>query len=266
MQVHCAMAIKDGRGVLVYENTPRAMEKYTNVYEPFLVEIMAVRTWQCLNGCVSLDWTYENCVVATIRVLAPAFRITSFLTGAYLIILNQFVLSWKLIFRYNLFLETPSMRPGDVTLNTCMTLWALDFCALSAAHYFVWASSAKGEWWWGWGVFGCRPNRCLSEIIFAIVFAIVAGVGIVATHTVLSHMWHVRNVWFAALLLLQSVMLVVSSLGDAIDIGSPWGVQRASRISSVLLALRLRALVPLTFIFSVASVFASFPPSYCAQC
>ena len=49
-----------------YENTPKAMEKYTNVYEPFLVEVMAVRTWQCLNGCVSLDWTYENCVVYTI--------------------------------------------------------------------------------------------------------------------------------------------------------------------------------------------------------
>ena len=79
-------------------------------------------------------------------------------------------------------------------------------------------------------------------------------------------MWHVQNAWFAALLLLQSVMLIVSTLGDAINTGSPWGIQEASRVASVLLGLRLRALVPMTVIFSVASVFAAWPPSYCAQC
>ena len=38
-----------------YENAPGRMEKYTNNEEPFLVEVMAIRTWQCLNGCVALD-------------------------------------------------------------------------------------------------------------------------------------------------------------------------------------------------------------------
>ena len=248
-----------------YENTPKTMEQYTNVYEPFLVEVMAVRTWQCLNGCVSLDWTYENCVVYTIRVVAPAFRISYFLTGVYLIILNYFVLSWPVIFRYNLFLEQGSMKAGNVTLNVCMLLWALDFTFLAAACAYAYSSS-KREWWWGWALIGYRPHHTLLMIIYWLVFGIVAVVNIISTHTALSHIWHVRNVWFAALLGLQCVMLVVSTLGDAVYIGSPWGVQHSSRLASVLLGLRLRALMPLTVIFTVAAVFASWPPSYCLQC
>lgn len=248
-----------------YENTPRTIERYTGTQEPFLVEIMAVRTWQCLNGCVSLDWTYENCVVYTIRAVAPAFRITTFLTGAYLIFLSWFVQSWPMVFRYNLFLDDGSMKPGNVTINVCMILWGMDFTFLAAAYFFIW-SSTKGEWWWFWRAIGFRPHRCLSTLVSAIVYTVVAVVEIILVHTILSHMWHARNVWFAALLLVQCIMLVVATLGDAIDIGSPWGVQAASRVASVLLGLRLRALMPVTVIFSIAAVFASWPPSYCLQC
>lgn len=248
-----------------YENTPVAIEKFTNTYEPFLVEVMAVRTWQCLNGCVSLDWTYENCVVSKIRTLAPAFRITTFLTGIYLIVLNQFVLSWPVIFRYTLFLDNASMKPGNVTLNVCMLLWALDFTFMATAYAYAWSNS-KREWWRGWDFIGFRPHMTLLVLFYSVVLGAVALVGITLTHTILSHMWHARNVWFAVLLLQQCVMLVVSSLGDAISIGSPWGVQRASRVASVLLSVRLRGLVPLTVIFSIASVFSSWPPSYCLQC
>ena len=77
---------------------------------------------------------------------------------------------------------------------------------------------------------------------------------------------HTLRVWFAGLLVFQCVMLVAGALGDAIDTGSPWGIQEASRIASVLLGLRLRVLVPVTVIFSVAAIFASWPPSYCAEC
>ena len=261
----CAMASRNAQRNQGYENTPRAMEKYTNIYEPFLAEIMAVRTWQCLNGCTSLDWTHENCVVYTIRVLAPAFRISYLLTGIYLILLNWFVLSWPLIFRYNLFLPQGSMKPGNVTLNVCMLLWGLDFAFLAVAYTYAWTNS-KRDWWWGWSLIGFRPHHTLLMIIYAIFFTVVALVGIISTHTALSHMWHVRNVWFAALLGLQCIMLVVGALGDAVDIGSPWGIQQDSRVASVLLSLRLRALVPVTVIFSVAAVFASWPPSYCLQC
>ena len=259
------MAAKGAWHEPAYKNEAVRIEEYTNTEEPFLVELMAVRTWQCLNGCVSLDWYYENCIVATIRTVAPAFRLAYFLTGIYLIILSQFVLAWPLVFRYDLFTSNREMAPGNVTLNVCMMLWALDFVFLSAAYYYV-RINAKGGWECFSAVTGYRPVRWVTRLLYGILFVIVAIVGIISTHTVLSHMWHARNVWFAGLLLLQCAMLVVSSLGDAIDTGSPWGIQEASRVASVLLALRLRVLVPVTVIFSVASVFASWPPSFCAEC
>jgi hypothetical protein len=248
-----------------YENAPGRMEKYTNNEEPFLVEVMAIRTWQCLNGCVSLDWSYENCLVATIRTVAPGFRLAYFLTGVYLIILSQFVLSWPLVFRYDLFTDNREMAPGNITVNVCMMLWALDFTFLAAAYFYI-RDNSQGGWDCFTSVTGYRPVRCIESLLYGIFFVVVAIVGIISTHTVLSHMWQARNVWFAALLIVQCVMLVVSSIGDAIDTGSPWGVQEASRVASVLLGLRLRVLVPVTVIFSIGSVFASWPPSYCAEC
>jgi hypothetical protein len=248
-----------------YKNAPRRVEEYTNVQEPFLVELMAVRTWQCLNGCVSLDWNYENCAVATIRTVAPAFRLTHFLTGLYLIFLSLFVLDWPLVFRYDLFTANRGRAPGNITVNVCMILWGLDFAFLCTGYYYIRINS-KGGWNCFSSVTGYRPVTWLSRAYNAILFLVVGIVGIISTHTILSHMWQARNVWFAGLLLLQCFMLVVASLGDAIDTGSPWGIQEASRIASVLLALRLRALVPMTVIFSVASVFASWPPGYCVEC
>jgi hypothetical protein len=260
-----AMASRNDPGPQAHKNTPRAMARHTSTHAPFLAEIVAVRTWQCLNGRTSLDWTHENCAVYTIRVVAPAFRISHFLTGVYLILLNWFVLSWPLIFRYNLFPNQGSVKPGNVTLNVCMLLWGVDFASLAVAYTYAWTNSRR-EWWWGWSLLGFRPHHALLMILYAIFFAAVAVVGIISTHTALSHMWHARNVWFAALLGLQCIMLVVGALGDAVDIGSRRGIQQDSRVASVLLSLRLRALVPVTVIFSVAAVFASWPPSYCLQC
>ena len=248
-----------------YENAPARIEKYTNDEEPFLVELMAIRTWQCLNGCVSLDWGYENCLVATIRTVAPGFRIAYFLTGVYLIILSQFVLSWPLVFRYDLFTDNREMAPGNITMNVCMMLWALDFTFLAAAYYFI-RDNSQGGWECFTSVTGYRPVRFVTSLLYGLFYISVAIVGVISTHTVLSHMWHAKNVWFAALLLLQCFMLVVASLGDAIDMGSLWGIQEASRVASVLLGLRLRVLVPVTVIFSIASVFAAWPPSYCVEC
>ena len=248
-----------------YKNEAGRVEEYNGNEEPFLVELMAVRTWQCLNGCVSLDWNYENCIVATIRTVAPAFRMAYFLTGVYMIILSQFILSWPIVFRYDLFSSNRGRSPGNFTVNICMMLWALDFVFLACAYYCVRIHS-KGGWECFSSVTGYRPARWVTGLLYGILFIVVAIVGIISTHTVLSHMWHARNVWFAGLLVLQCVMLVVAALGDAIDTGSPWGIQEASRIGSVLLGLRLRVLVPVTVIFSVATIFASWPPSYCAEC
>ncbi len=233
--------------------------------EPFLVELMMVRTWELLNCGALPQSSREGCLVELIRAVAPAFRLSYFLTGVYLIFLSQFVVTWPLVFRYGLFNSNSSMAPGNMTVNVCMVLWALDFVFLAAAYYFTRVGANSG--------FGCfssttgfTPLRCVTTPLYAVFFSLVAIVGIISTHTVLSHMWQARNVWFAALLLLQCTMLVVSSLGDAIDVGSPLGTQKPPRIAGILLAIRLRVLVPPTVIFSVASVFSSWPPSYCAQC
>ena len=182
-----------------------------------------------------------------------------------MLLLSYFYLDHPIVFRYDLFTTSPDKKAGDVTIGVCFFLWALDFFSLATGYYFA-RVYGKGGWLCFTSVTGYRPRRWLLALLYGLFFLIVACVGIVSTHTVLSHMWHAKNVWFAALLLLQCFMLVVASLGDAIDTGSPWGIQEASRVASVLLGLRLRVLVPMTVIFSVASVFAAWPPSYCAEC
>ena len=232
-----------------------AAKSHMSVQDPFFVEVVAMRTWQFLNGCTPLDATRENCLVYAIRLATPALRISCMLTGLYLIILNRFFQSWPLIFRYSLLPETGSITAGNVTVYACMLLWALDFVFLAVACAYTFSHGKRD--WWLWAC-GFRLNDGLLTIFCALFFAVYAAVGIIWTHTALSHMWHVRNPWFAALLGLNCVTLVVSSLGDAVDIGSPRGANHTSRVASVILSLRLGVLVPVTVIFSVAAVFASW--------
>ncbi|MBN38169.1 MAG: hypothetical protein CMI29_06830 [Opitutae bacterium] len=229
-----------------------------NIHGLFFVEVVAMRTWQFLNGCSPLDAARENCLVHAIRLVAPALRASCLLTGLYLIILNRFFQSWPLIFRYSLLPGNGSITPDNVTLYACMILWALDFVFLAVACAYTWSHSKRN--WWLWTC-GFRLNNELLTVFCTLFFAVYAAVGIIWTHTALTHMWHVRNPWFAALLGLQCVTLVVASLGDAIDIGSPRSAHHTSRVASVLLSLRLGVLVPVTVIFSVAAVFASWRSS-----
>ena len=241
------------------------IETFMGTTEPWFVEVLAVRTWQFLNCNPSLDWNYENCLVGTIRKLAPAMRIAYFLTGVYMLFLSYFVLSHAIVFRYDMFTTSPDKRAGDVTVGVCLFLWALDFFSLAAAYYYTRIYS-KGDWVCFSSVTGYRPRQWLLSIVYGLFFLIVAIVGIISTHTILSHMWHRKNYWFAALLLLQCVMILVGALGDALDTGSPWGIMEASRLASALLGFRTFLLVPMTIIWSLASVAACFPPSYCATC
>ena len=70
----------------------------------------------------------------------------------------------------------------------------------------------------------------------------------------------------AVLLCAQTAMLLVSSLGDACSIGSPWGIQQSSRVASILLSFRSIVLMPVTVIWTIAAIVASFPPSECVTC
>ena len=250
-----------------YKNGPDSgkLEDYLATTEPWFVEVLAVRTWQFLTCNASLDWNYENCLVATIRTTAPAFRLSYFLTGVYMLLLSYFWLDHPIVFRYDLFTTSPDKRAGDVTVGVCFFLWAMDFFSLCIGYYFV-RVHGKGNWLLFSSVTGYRPRKWLLALLYGIVFLIVALVGIVSTHTVLGHMWQKKNLWFAALLLLQCLMVIVGALGDMVDTGSPWGIQEASRVASALLGFRGFVLVPATVIWSLASIAASFPPSWCVTC
>lgn len=233
--------------------------------EPWLVEVMAVRAWQCLNGHTSLDWNHENCAVGTIRTTAPALRLSYFLTGLYLLALSWFVLDNPIVFRYDLFAASDDKQAGDVTVGVCFFLWALDFFSLAVAYFLVRLES-KGGWLCFSAVTGYRPRKCTVAIPYGLFFFLVAAVGIISTHTILAHIWQKKNPWFVALLLIQCVMVVIGALGDMVDTGSPWGIQEASRIASTLLGFRGFVIVPMTVIWSLAAIAASFPPSWCETC
>mgnify|MGYP001168208526 CR=1 FL=1 len=228
--------------------------------ERFLVELMVVRTRQCFKGCFGIDGSRENWIVAAICTAAPAFRVAYFLTGVYLIIQSRFFLDRALVFRYDNFASGSGESPGIITMNVCLVLWAIDFLFLAAAYHYAQLASID-RWVRSSPSIGYCIVQWVAGLLYGAFFVSAAVVGIISTHTILSHMWHARNGWFAGLLGVQCVMLVVGALGDAIDLCSSWGVQKASRIASVLLALRLRVLVPVTVIFSVTAILASWPPS-----
>lgn len=250
-----------------YKNGPDSgkLEEYMGTREPFLVEVLSVRVRQFLNGNKSLDWNYENCIVGSIRVAAPALRLSYFLTGLYLIVLSYFVLDHPIVFKYDLFTTSDDKKAGDVTVGVCFFLWALDFFSLTVGFWFLRLHS-RGDLWCFSSVTGYRPRRWVLGLLYGAFFVVVAAVGVVSTHTILGHIWQKKNVWFVALLLLQCGMVLVGALGDMIDTGSPWGVQESSRLSSTLLGFRGFVIVPATVIWSLAAIAASFPPSWCVTC
>tara|TARA_B100000768_G_C11248625_1_gene362981 strand:+ start:300 stop:1100 length:801 start_codon:yes stop_codon:yes gene_type:complete len=250
-----------------------SIEKYLGNTQPFLVEILAVRIWQMLNGDVSLDWGYQSCSVATLRSIAPGLRVSYVLTGIYIFFLSFFVLEEPLLLKYDLVSPQPTMRFGNVTVAFAMFLWSLDFATLC----YGWLLVARTD---GLQLFGScclcfsppvkrerknSTNAC-TDVVLGATFFLFFLVNTLATHTILAHVYSARNVWFAALLGLQTVMVLLASLGDLCSIGSPWGIGARSHMASILLSFRGLFLVPLTVIWSISSIVAAFPPSYCETC
>jgi hypothetical protein len=263
-----------------YQNHGK-IEQYLGDTQPFLVEILAVRVMQVLNGHVSLDWTYQNCTLATVRSLSPGFRWAYLLTGVYMVLLSVFWLETPLFFRYDLVHDESTMIFGNTTLGVCMFLWSLDYAVLAMGWLLVARAGAhdgQGPNGLSWccacfampttGRGGDRQHEgnLIVDVVCGIFFIIVFALGALTTHTILGHIYAARNVWFAALLGVQALMLFISALGDLCSIGSPWGIQEHSHLASILLSFRGLLLVPLTVIWSIAAVIASFPPSYCETC
>lgn len=258
-----------------YKNRGK-IEEFLGNTQPYLVEILAVRVMQTLNGHVSLDWTYQNCTLATVRSLSPGMRWAYVLTGVYIILLSLFWLDTPLLFRYDLISDESTMRFGNTTLGVCMFLWSLDYAVLCTGWFLVARMGSRDD-----NVLarcclcftvtaedGKRRRResDILGLLFAIFFLAVFVIGCFATHTILGHIYIAQNVWFVYLLGVQALMLFVSGLGDLANIGTPWGIQESSHLASILLSFRGLVLVPITIIWSIASVVASFPPSYCAEC
>lgn len=263
-----------------YQNRGK-IEQYLGDTQPFLVEILAVRVMQVLNGHVSLDWTYQNCTLATVRSLSPGFRWAYVLTGIYMVLLSLFWLDTPLYFRYDLVHDESTMIFGNTTLGVCMFLWCLDYAVLAIGWLLVTRAGVRdrqGPNGLAWccccfmmpteGREGERLHRAnaIVDAVCAVFFLTVFALGSLTTHTILGHIYAARNVWFAVLLGVQAFMLFISALGDLCSVGSPWGIQEHSHLASILLSFRGLLLVPLTVIWSIAAIVASFPPSYCETC
>ena len=261
-----------------YKNNGR-IEEYLGDTQPYFVEVIAVRFSQWLNGSLSLDWSYENWITSLVRETGPGFRVGFIFTAAYIVLFSTLFLDTPLLFQYDIHHPNSDMRFGDVTLIVTFYLWTLDFGLLTLSYYLVrhyGTPAQNGE---------CTPffrvsTRQLREhrarepkfytylvrALFAILFIVHFALGTISLHTILSHMYVKRNVYFAILLCIKMFMAVMASTDDLTNIGSPWGIQESSKTASALLSFRGLFLVPLTVIWSVASIAASFPPSYCEEC
>ena len=247
------------------------------------VEVVAVRLVQWINGCGSHDWTHENWLITCIRETGPGMRIGYFLTAFSIVVLASIYLDVPLIAQYGLFSERDTMKFGNVTIAIALALWALDYGLLCWSYFLIRYSGATprpgqdGEC----AVFYRLPVRKLREyrvneevttytwairIVMGFLYLTYFVLGILSIHTVLSHMFIARNPWFAAMLVLKMIILLVASIDDLSQIGSPWGIQEASKTASVLLCLRGLVLMPATLIWSVTAIAAAFPPSWCAEC
>lgn len=265
-----------------YKNRGR-IEEFLGDTEPYRVEVVAVRIAQWLNGCVSLDWAYESCIVTFVRETGPGFRVGCFLSSFYIVVLAGFYLEKPLLFQYDIHHPNGDMAFGNVTLVVTFYVWTIDLAMLALSYYLIRHNGTptqpgeEGEFtpFYRIATRRLREQRDREPVtaykatmrgFFAFLFTLYFFFGVLAVHTVLSHMYLTKNVWFAWLLALMAAMALVSSVDDLTNIGSPWGIQEASKTASVLLSFRALFLIPLTLICSATAVAASFPPNVCIEC
>lgn len=212
------------------------------------LECVAVRLVQWINGCGSLDWTHENWIITCIRETGPGMRIGYFLSAFSIVVLSTIYLDVPLIAQYSLYSDLSSMRFGNATMTLAFALWSIDYGALCWAYFLIRYEGATSRPFQDGECtpFYRLPVRKLREfrvgqpvtsytwsvrIVMGIFYFVYFILGIISTHTVLSHMFVARNPWFASILVLQAIVLLVASIDDLSQIGSPWG---ASMIPSFL--------------------------------
>ena len=259
------------------------LDDYLGDTQPAHVEVLAVRIAQYLNGCRTLDWTHENWLTTLLRELGPGLRVGYFLTAFSVVVIASIALPNPPLFMFPLRMDTLETRFADLTMTFAMLLWTFDFAVLCWAYYWIRHNATparmhdNSEWVPFLRVPTLRTRedreqdeetlyRSLVRGLAAAFYATYFFLGVLATHTLLSHMYRARNPYLAAVLLIQSAFALLSSLDDLTQIGSPWGIQECSKWASCLLCMRGLYLIPATLIWTGCAVAASFPPSYCIEC
>ena len=251
--------------------------------QPLLIEVFAVRVAQMINSCRTLDWCYEHWTTTFLRETAPGFRVGYFVVCLIVVVVYSFILDDPLVLRYSLTMDTLETRWADTTLSVALYMWTIDLALLCQSYYLV--KHSGGETFAGSVVdfipFRAAPPARLREdrerrdvtlhtvcgrFMHALFYIAYFVLGVLSTHTLLAHTYQKRNPYFAALLVLQCVLALFASVADLTFIGSPWGIQEASKTASVLLSTRGLLLVPLAIIWTGVALAASFPPSYCRDC
>jgi len=259
------------------------LDDYLGDTQPAHVEVLAVRIAQYLNGCRTLDWTYENWLTTLLRELGPGLRVGYFLTAFSVVVVASIALPNPPLFMFPLRMDALETRFADLTMTFAMLLWTFDFAVLCWAYYWIRHNATparmhdNSEWVPFLRVPTLRTRedreqdeetlyRSLVRGLAAAFYVTYFFLGVLATHTLLSHMYRARNPYLAAVLLIQSAFALLSSLDDLTQIGSPWGIQECSKWASCLLCMRGLYLIPATLIWTGCAVAASFPPSYCIEC
>ena len=265
---------------LRYRNRGR-LDEYLGDTQPHYFEVLAVRVTGWLNGRQSLDWSYETCIVATVRELGPGLRLANFLTAFYVVVLASTVLDVPLVGQHVILRHDRDATFGNVTMNIAFCIWVLAHALLSIGFWLIRygnrAMSAADDCTPFyrlpvrklWEERSTHPGTLYESLSNAIMFAFYLIYFVLAslcTHTIMAHLYVERNPWFAALLLLQAVMVGVAGLDDLSQIGSPFGIQEASKTASIVLCARGLIVVPLVLIWSVGAVYAAFPPWECVEC
>ena len=273
-----------------YRNCSRDVSEYLGDTQPDFFQLCAVE-FQRWIGNPSLDWTYESCFTTFLRETGPGFRIAQFLTSLYIVVVSSLYLDRPLVFVYNLEHKETDMRPGNFVVNLAFYTWCLDLLIVSVAYFLCryygtrpYCSNA-GELtpFFRIATYQLREEReaetrraagdngrtawqvFVTTVAFLFYLAYFV-LGAIAMHTVLGHMYVTKNVWFAVLLGLISLMAGIASMDDLTQMGSPWGIQECSKWASILLSCRGIWILPPNIILFIAATMATFPPSWCRDC
>lgn len=265
---------------LRYRNCGHSVSEHLGTSQPSYSEVQALNLQTCINSHKSYDWNYESRFAELLRELGPGLRISQAATSVFVVVFASFFLDTPLLFQYA-FHASSDMVFGEFVLLVAFFLLSLSLFMLCVSWTFIRIGQLKGEAnvpdlcpfinvptgmlreetrqfrrsWWSFS----SGFTCVSYFATYVI-------GVFFYHTALSHIFADRNPWFAVLLSISLLSEAISTTSDLTQIGSPWGVQESSPMASRVLTFRSFWIVPLSTLWTISSIAASFPPSTCVDC